>query len=275
MDVLIFTCEGREHLLSRTWGSFNGSLPRSESRVIMAIDGNVDRNIIRQIAPDIVIQRIRRRGYIISILQSIRLVDSEFFFWLEDDWELREAINIQNVTSWLAENPKFIQVRLSKVAPLDERDADLGAGMRASSVGYSANPSVCRTSLIREAFEHVQTAAPGNTLGQDGFEDVISRWAEARQLKCAVMDPGSEQMVKHLGDLESTGRSWHMTASLTEPPKEYGFLGSSPPQWRRFWMLAKLVRAFGWIGWTQLWRNPEYDLAFRIVAAIKLRGTQR
>jgi len=272
MDILIFTCERREHLLALTWQSFQRCFVRGDHRVILAIDGIVNENIINVVAPDLVIHRRERRGYISSIISATSLVETETFFWLEDDWRLCQAFDPVETAARLLENPQWLQVRLSKTAPLEAADRPLATGINFSSVGFSANPSVCRTALITEAFRHVRKAPSGNMLGRDGFEDVIGRWLEPRGLICAVLDPGDTPAVEHLGDLEATGRAWHMTASLKAAPQGNDFIGKAPPRWRRFWMLAKLARAFGRVGLRQFFIVSDYYLAFRIVSTTTRRN---
>ena len=275
-DVLIFTCEAREGLLANAWESYIRVLRQLHHRRILAIDGRVDNRVISLIEPDLVVQNIRRRGYINSILNALALVNSEYFVWLEDDWILNDAVRILDGISVLDQNPSWVQVRWSKEAPLTAADTVLAPGLHFSAVGFSANPSVCRTEMLREGFEYVKAAPKGNSLGIDGFENVLTRWSRTQRRTCAVFDPGNHPAVSRIGSLESTGRQWHMTASLGALPAEHlPNAGLPPALWQRFWMVWKLTRAFASVCSRQLFSDAAYDLAFRIMATEKTLTGQR
>src|ERR1039457_2626347 len=88
LNVLVFTCEGREHLLQKTWASFAPRLEGIKHRLILAIDGHVSPEASAIIRPNVVVQNYQRQGYIQSILNAISIIDSELFLWLEDDWQI-------------------------------------------------------------------------------------------------------------------------------------------------------------------------------------------
>jgi hypothetical protein len=270
LNIVIFTCGAREHLLARAWKSYVPFLNSKPHRRILAIDGSVNQEVINLVQPDIVVQSVRRRGYINSIFNALPLIDSKYFVWLEDDWTFNATVKIEDALTVLDKHPSWVQVRWSKEAPLTTVNVNLTPGVCFSSVGFSANPSICRTELVREGFKFLQEAQKGNSLGVDGFENVLSRWATERQKVCAVFDPGETPAVSHIGSLESTGRQWHMTASIEALPKKHiPTAGVSPPFWRRFWMLFKLARAFAFIGSRQFFSDAAYDLSFRIMATEK------
>lgn len=269
-DVLIFTCEAREHLLTKAWESYTQVLGPLHHRRILAIDGSVDHRVIDLIQPDIVVQNVQRRGYVSSILNSLALVNSEYFVWLEDDWIFNDAVMIHDAVAVLDHNPSWVQVRWSKEAPLTAADVVLAPGVHCSADGFSANPSVCRTEMLREGFKFLQEVPKGSSFGVDGFENVLTRWSRTQRRVCAVFNPGNKPAVSHIGSLESTGRQWHMTASLETVPKEHlPNAGAPPALWRRFWMVWKLTRAFASVGSRQFFSEAAYDLAFRIMATEK------
>ena len=276
LDVIIFTCEAREHLLKRAWAAYAPVLGPLQHRRILAIDGDVDHRVIDLIHPNIVVQNVQRRGYISSILNALALVQSEYFVWLEDDWIFNGPVRIEDALAVLDQNPSWVQVRWSKEAPLTAADVALIPGVHCSADGFSANPSVCRTELLREGFKFLQEEPKGSSLGIDAFENVLTRWSRTHRRVCAVFDPGDKPAVSHIGYLESSGRQWLMTASLEAVPQEHiPNAGIPPALWRRFWMVWKLMRAFASVGLRQFFSEAAYDLAFRIMATEKTLSDKR
>lgn len=266
LNVVIFTCEGREHLLGRMYESFGPVLRGIPHKRILAVDGTISPAAIQSVAPDVVVQNYQRRGYIHSIINALALVDSELFLWLEDDWKIAGNLDITSAAASLNAHPDWLQIRWSKTAPLKPEDTVILPGIHHSSDGFSANPCLCRTALVRQGFEFLRQAPKGNSLGVDGFENVLTRWTQEREWVCAVMPPGDEPTVKHLGDLESTGRQWHMTSSVEQKPEAHLFNFGQPPSFlRRLWMVYRLSRVLVSLGWRQLWANSAYEFAFRIV----------
>lgn len=271
LNVLVFTCEGREHLLRRTWESFAPRLEGISHRRILAIDGQISPDAATWIRPDVVVQNYRRRGYVQSILNAVSLVDSELFLWLEDDWEVTGEFDLERALAILRDNPLWMQVRWSQKPTLEPADYKLIPGIHYSSVGFSANPCLCRTALVRQGLEHLLGAPRGNSLATNFFENVLVTWARNQNLVCAVFDPQGITAVSHLGFLESTGREWLMTASLESEPTEHFFnMGDTRPQlWRRLWMGCKLVRAMLNVIFRIFALDAAYELAFRIIATTK------
>ena len=225
LDIVIFTCESRTELLKKTWVAFGDFLEGVPHRRILAADGEISPSSMVLVRPDVFVQNCRRMGYIQSILNALSIIQTDYFLWLEDDWEFCNAPDIATAVESLEKNPNWIQLRWSKSAPLAAEDAWLTDGIRISSVGFSANPCVCRTDAVRQALHALMNGPKGNALGVDGFENVISRWAKDNQKVCAVFDPGEIPAVIHNGDLETTGRAWHMTGSVVDRPDDFGFLG--------------------------------------------------
>ncbi|MGA2631497.1 MAG: hypothetical protein ABSG54_14960 [Terriglobia bacterium] len=272
LNVLVFTCEGREHLLQKMWESFAPRLEGINHRCILAIDGQVSPEAVTCIQPDVVVQNYRRRGYIRSVLNAIAIVDSELFLWLEDDWQITGEFDLEQAVAVLVDNPRWVQVRWSKMPTLERADHQLIPGIHLSSVGFSANPCMCRTALVREGFKYLIDSPKGNSLDVDFFEHVLTRWAGSRDLLCAVFDPRGKVAVTHLGFLESTGRQWLMTSSLERVPIEHFFnMGAPPPPlWRRLWMAFKLLRATLRVILRIFGSCAAYELAFRFIATTKV-----
>src|SRR6185437_1689519 len=216
---------------------------------------------------DIILHAKRRRGYVASISRGLPLVTSEFFFWLEDDWEPLSPIDVEHALDFLIENPKCMQVRWSKRAPIDRSGGQMEKDIYRSEAGFSAYPCVCRTELLREAFAALEQAEKGGRPGLDGFENFLTLWCAGQQVTCAVLDPGDKPAILHIGYLESTPRKWHMTESLAPSTEAVSdSFAKTPPIWRRLLMIAKLAVVFPRLAARQLHDNTYYDLAFRIIA---------
>jgi len=272
LNVVIFTCEGREHLLEKMWQSFAPRLEGINHRRILAIDGQVSPRPVTCIQPDVVVQNYRRRGYVQSMLNAIGVVDSELFLWLEDDWQITGEFDLGQAELALKNNPQWIQVRWSKKPTLEQADYLLISGIHFSSVGFSANPCLCRTALIRQGLQHLIGRPRGSILATDFFENILIKWARDQNLVCAVFDPRGKVAVTHLGFLESTDREWLMSASLDRVPTEHYFvMGKTSPQlWRRLWMAAKLFRATLSVILRIFGSDAAYQLAFRVIATTKV-----
>jgi hypothetical protein len=235
------------------------------ARRIVALDGQVHPDAVAACRPDVVVQRWRRAGYVASILGLLRQIESEYFFWLEDDWTFRRPVDIAAMRAAMGENPSWMQIRLSKVGPLppEERAVPLGPGLYRSAYGFSANPSLNRAREVRAGFDWVRRSWHSAV---DGFEVGVSHWAAQAGVECVVADPGAAPAVEHEGYLESTPRGWHMTSSLeTGAPAPTFSLGARPPLWRRLAMVLRLGRRCVALGARQLGSLAAYEVAFRVV----------
>lgn len=271
VTLVVFSCEGREHLLRRTIQSFEKAFNYRFSKRILALDGNVDYKSINQLNPDKLVHNCKRLGYIHNIINALALIDTEYFFWLEDDWFFPQTINIACLIEHLESNLDWAQIRLSKTGPLTQKEKKiaLAEGVFESIYGFSANPCICRTELIQEGFKALQEKSRDETVG---FENFLSQWISDLGLVCAVLDPGEAAMVTHSGYLESTPRQWHMTASLDGKTDKYlSAMGHvAPPSfWQKCSMVYKLASVLLVISIRQFWSRAAYDLAFRIAVVSK------
>jgi hypothetical protein len=275
LNVVVFTCEGREQLLRQTWKSFAPALEKLTHRRILAVDGQVSPDAVACVKPDVLVQNYRRRGYVQSMLNAIPIVNSEFFFWLEDDWQITGEFDLPRAVAALKENPRWMQVRWSKKPTLEKDDHPLIPGIHVSSVGFSGNPCLCRTELIRQGLQHLVDGPRGNDLAIDFFENILIKWARDQNLVCTVFDPRGTIAVTHLGFLESSGREWLMSASLEREPAEhfFGMGDTSPELWRRLWMACKLSRSMLGVLLRIPTRDVAYELAYRIITTTKITLT--
>lgn len=270
IDIVLFTMQGRENLFRTTVRKLSKITPASVGRVIVAIDGPFDLDILRDVAPDLIVMSPDRRGYIGSIRDALAQVNSEFFIWIEDDWDLEgiQSTDISMMLDVMQNELDIVQVRWSKDANLPPDSSRIAENILESTVGFSANPNICRLQHARDGFDYLAGRKHvGRQLGVDGFENVLTDWFAEQRLRCAVLAPGQGPAISHLGELESTGREWHMTSSIRERPLGHGYLGSRPPFWRRLWMIFKLAKAFGIITTLQLMSDEYYELAFRVAVS--------
>ena len=265
VDLVITACEGREHLLGPTLDSFAAKCPFIFARRILALDGRVSPEAIERAAPDVVVQNWRRRGYVSSIQNLLGQVQADTFFWLEDDWAFERAVDLSSLHAILTRHSDWVQIRLSKVAPLAdaERARPLSEGMYESAYGFSANPSINRTAHLRRGFAAL-AAAPHE--GRVSFEEFLSDWFAKERLTCVVKDPGEKAPIAHSGFLESTPRQFHMLSALHESPTRYvSGMPIDAPLWRRVAMFIRLFARFGALAIRQFGSDAAYELAFRVV----------
>jgi hypothetical protein len=202
INLIIFTCQGREHLLLKSYASFKNACDYEFGKIILAIDGPVDPSIIAEIKPDLVIQHPERRGYVNSIAQTVKVITSPYFFWLEDDWSFNQKIDLPYLLSQLQQNNDWAEIILSKYGPLSDEMKlyPLADNLYQSIYGFSANPAICNTGHIQTAF--TKLANKGAILGEEGFEVFLWKKFEAENIKCAILDPVDQQSLSHEGYLE-------------------------------------------------------------------------
>jgi hypothetical protein len=275
IDLIIFTCQGREHLLLKSYASFKSVCDYQFGKTILAIDGPVDSSIITEIKPDLVMQHTERRGYVNSIAQTVKVITSPYFFWLEDDWSFNQKIDLPYLLSQLQQNNNWAEIVLSKYGPLSDEMKlhPLVDNLYQSIYGFSANPAICNAGLIQDAFNKLANATKGDTLGEDGFENFLSKKFETENIKCVILDPVDQESLSHEGYLESTPRNWHMTNSLNAKTKAH-LLTIPPPSFaRRCYMVIKLFKTFASLATRQLSNNKVYEYCFRVIAtAVSLKN---
>ncbi|MEP6611842.1 MAG: hypothetical protein ABJA76_08160 [Mucilaginibacter sp.] len=271
LTLVIFTCESREHLLVKTFQSFSAACGYKFQKVILAIDGQIDPSAITKINPDVILQYTKRRGYAHSISKALRLIDTPYFFWLEDDWTFHRGIDASHYTQTLAAHPDWAEMVFSKDGPLDaaSKAKPLGESLYETSFGFSANPCFCNTGHLQQAFQLLERAPKGDKLGEDGFENFLSKTFEKQNIKCVMADPVDHLPISHEGYLESTPRNWHMTNSLEEKTNNHLMTIPVPSIGRRLLMVFKLVLAFGTLAIGQLGNNKIYEFCFRVIASAK------
>src|ERR1700710_2784805 len=97
VTLVIFSSEGREHLLKQAYPSFAQHCKYRFAETILAIDGKYDLDAAEIAKPQIVVQQFNRKGYIANIQSAIRAIQTPFFLWLEDDYTFNQAVPIEDI----------------------------------------------------------------------------------------------------------------------------------------------------------------------------------
>jgi len=268
ISLVIFTCEGREHLLKRTYDSFTAACNFQFDNVIMAIDGVVNTSVISYINPDLVVYGFKRKGYVTSIKNTLVNIKTEYFFWLEDDWLFHIKIDIPFYLNQLEKHSDWAEIVYSKYGPLTDvfKVEQLEENLYQNANGYSANPGFNRTGVIREAFSKMDEAQKMDGTREIGFENFLTAYYDDNGIKYALIDPVDHNAISHEGYLETTPRNWHMMSSLEKKTKEHLLVFPKPSFGRRLFMILKLMKAMLSLAFRQLISDETYDLCFRIIA---------
>jgi len=214
VDLLCFSSVGRDKCLDRMVRGLRPH-PACEqfSRRILAIDG-MDPRILE--LPEVswftkLIIGVPRQGYSSNICQAIALLESPYFFWCEDDWELTRLPPLEEALEALGRFPNLAQVRIPKQKELLLEDKQLGEltnGIWAQGQFYSLNPHYGRTEFMRRA---IAEGLPQWAGGQN-VEIALSRWMRKQGYIFAAWDP-SVAHAAHFGHEIAGGHSdygWHL-----------------------------------------------------------------
>ena len=271
VTLVVFTCTGREHLLHESFSSFKAGCDYPFSKTILAIDGQINPAVIDHIKPDMIIQSPERRGYVNSIMRTLNNIDTDYYFWLEDDWKFHDTVDVERFAGLMQKNQDWAEIVLSKFGPLpvEFKVQPIEDDLYQSTFGFSANPCFCNTQYVKRGFQLLNNAPKGDKLGVDGFENFLTRTFDAENIKCVIVDPVDHISISHEGYLESTPRNWHMTNSLESRTTEHLLTIPTPSLTRRLLMMVKLLAAFFKLSVTQLFSNKVYELCFRIIASAK------
>jgi len=276
ITLVIFTCEGREHLLLKSFASFAKACGSVFARKILAVDGKISQATIDVIAPDEIIQSPARRGYVPSIIRALKNIDTDYFFWLEDDWEFPHDFTADSlITSF--NDDKVLQVTLAK----EDRDAAFKPytepDIFINGYGFSANPSLCRTAIVREIFKEAIAHKKDESSKFLSFEYFATDFASSKHLISLIKYHNNQAFVNHIGDLESTAREYHMINSISIPVKQ----GKSEyisglnrykeiSLVNKAGLFIKLYAATIYLSLKLFFSREAYDFAFRIyVASLK------
>ena len=271
LTLVIFTCQGREHLLEKTYKSFLEKCDLKFSKTILAVDGPVDAAILTHINADLVIYNYKRVGYVTSIINALANINTNYFFWLEDDWTFHDHIDLAAFKFQLELHADWTQVIYSKYnPPIDELKSEpIGVDLYKHPYGFSGNPGVCRTSILKDAFDRLALFSKENKVAELSFENFISEYLKENRMMTAIYVP-AHRVISHEGFMESTARQYHMINSVNkiESLAYISGLGSDRTvtfknklgMFVKFWLISYLISF-------KIWFSREaYDLAFRLNA---------
>jgi hypothetical protein len=276
ISLVIFTCEGREHLLQKSFASFTKACGTVFTGKILAVDGKISQQAVDAISPDEIIQSPVRSGYVPSIIRALKNVDTDYFFWLEDDWEFPHDFDVESLIS-LFDNDTVLQVTLAK----ENRDAAFKVytepDIYINGYGFSANPSLCRTAIIKEIFNEAVAHKKDESSKFLSFEYFATNYANSKGLVSLIKYRNSLSVVNHIGDLESTAREYHMINSISIPVKQgKSDYISGLNRYREITfvnkagLFIKLYVATIYLSIKLFFSREAYDFAFRIyIASLK------
>jgi hypothetical protein len=276
LTLVIFTCEGREHLIMQSFQSFMQHCDVSFSRVILAIDGQVADAVPKAIKPDTIVQSFERKGYVQNIIAATRQINTDYFFWLEDDFLFHKKVPLQYMLNTMLARPDWAGIFLSRSAPLNdnEKQVHLFDDFYVPHFGYSASPALCNTKHIKAAVAALIALPKTEDTVLYSFETFFDDYFKQNHLPYAMPDPGDTVPVSHVGLLESTARQFIMVNSIdakqTTYNKEYisGLGASREISFKnKLGIFFKLWRATLSLS-IKMWSFREaYDFAFRIYRA--------
>jgi hypothetical protein len=279
VTLIIFTSEGREHLLKESLPSFLYYNTFPFGKTILAIDGNYDRGALATANPDLVLQQYKRKGYIASIWNALNGIETPYFFWLEDDFIFNYTPPLERMLGVMEEGG-WAGIFLSRSAPLvdKQKKKQYAEDLFLMEIGYSVSPALCNTQIMRAAFEALAESPKDESTRRLGFETFIDNYFIQNGYKYAVIDPGNTAPVKHIGDLESTPREYHMVNSTDEKLSDIDkfYLSGFGKEgqltlYNKIAMLPKLWYAAIILTFKLFTNRRAYDFAFRIYVAL-LRG---
>lgn len=264
ISLVIFGCEHRQNIVSNTYRSFKNHAKGRLDTEVLAWDGKLGGV---ELEVDYVLQSTKREGYLKNILKWIRFTNSDYFFWLEDDWSFNHDFSIDSMVETLISNDKLVQVRLSKrVLDPEEKKVEVAPGVFRSEpihgVAFSTNPCICKTDPVKEGLSEIMRKGED----EEHHEEFMTRWLSEKGWICGVVDPGNEPSVEHEGYLERTDRSTHTVGMAREEklPHRNRHVELENNIWEKISIIAKLFRKAASLSVRQLLDNRAHRLAKRI-----------
>jgi hypothetical protein len=270
ISLVIFTCEGRENLLTQTLLSFKKACSFHFSQTLLVIDGQISEQAKQLVSPDLIVQSPKRKGYVNSISKALVQIKTPYFFWLEDDWDFPNQLEINTWLNLLETEKTALQLVLAK-DDFNPEHHNSYAGIYQSSLGFSANPSINKTNAIQQAFKRLEKAKKDESTKLVGFENYIENYRKAEQMHTLMVFDRQKAFVAHSGYLESTAREYHMINSIdgeqSAIEKEYisGFgYHQKINLINKISLIPKLGIAFLWLSINAFTKRYAYDYGLRI-----------
>lgn len=268
-NLLLFACEGREHLMRETYDTFRTHTDYTFDRTILAVDGGYEQKLIHHIQPDVLVQSPQRKGYVASVRRALPLVESEYFFWLEDDYRFNRDVDVGWMLDVLRERTSAIQLRLiSQTLEPDQLSdpVDNADDVYHSPFGFSCRPGVNRTADVKRAM--LDESPEGN----ENIEHHMIDWCEANERACLMIDPGEHPPISHVGHLEATSGQWHTTEPDEEwenPKLDTSSSENTPDMRARLKMVVRLGVRVLYLALRQLSDDRAHSLSWRVTNVVK------
>ena len=154
-------------------------------------------------------------GYFRNIRQGLDRLNSPFFFWCEDDFELSSIPQFEGVSDIFVQYQRLAQIRMRKKEPLllEQRGfGEISPGIYGNCESYGFWPHFGRTDLMREAAEALVGA------GNINVEVAVSRWMRSRNAVFGIWD-SDVYHVRHFGPEVVGGHSDYSSHFISEPPR--------------------------------------------------------
>jgi|SRR6185503_1447668 len=281
VSLVVFTCVGREYLLQKSFKSFIENCDFKFDKIIFAIDGKIDLSVIPLIDPDVVVQSVNRKGYVNNMIQATKLVETPYFFWLEDDFLFNQKVPLDYMLRTLELQEKWAGIFLSRTAPFTEVEKKIHhfENFYLPEFGYSASPTLCRTEHAKAALKALIEFPKNDDTKFIGFEPFMNDYFIANDISYALIDPCSSiSHVTHIGQLENTGREYQMINSIDKDNSLIGkkYLSNFGKDkkitaYNKLAMLPKLWFSVLVLSFKLIKFRSAYDIAFRIYISY-LRG---
>lgn len=222
LQVVVFSSEGREHLLVATLSAIEKWKLDFSLSIFVIIDGpfNIPEIPIGEI--ELMLHHHSRLGYIGSIIKTLSYIHSEFFLWIEDDWDLSNIAlpQIEHALSVMSSDPNLVQSRWPNSDQPNTGGEKISSQLSRSLIPFSGNPSLCRTASVRLLFEPDALKAQLDGRSGLGWEEAICEIMTQRKMQSAVFSSIENSGIKHLGYLDSTDRYWHYVDKFQNSPKK-------------------------------------------------------
>lgn len=272
ITLLVFTSEGREHLLAQTFPSFKSACGETFFETIISVDGPYDVGILKDVKHDKSLYHYKRQGYVQSIIATLKMVNTPYLFLLEDDFIFKQEVPLDEMRAVAKSGHEWASIFLSRgLLTKDDEGVELAENIYKPAYGLSMSPALFNTEHLRSAFDAMSKVPKDINTAYWGFEPFIDNYFSNNGLKYGVVNPGQTPHVEHIGWFESTAREYHMINSLddgnTDVDKRFlsGFgKDLKITAYNRLTMLPKLWLAATYISFKLLFDRRAYDAAFRV-----------
>ncbi|MES2377401.1 MAG: hypothetical protein V4553_12510 [Bacteroidota bacterium] len=246
------------------------------SKTFLILDGKVNTDIVGDIKADTILKHTTREGYVSIIADALRLINTPYFFWLEDDFLFNQKAPLNYMLDVMNRDVNWAGIFLSRTAPFTsaQKKKPVIDDLYIPDIGFSVSPTLCKTIHMRAAFAAMDLHEKSDHTKHLTFEPFIDSFFIQNKLKYAIMDPGEISHVEHIGLLESTDRAHHTVNSLEKQftiiNKEFvSGLGRDRiiTMYNKFAMLPKLWFAIIVLSVKLFKHRVSYDFAFRIYCA--------